>query len=272
MFEIKSRENHRLKELAKLCSSRRARRESRLFVLEGVRLCLDALSNGIRPKEAYLTREGLERLGGNVNLIEAACEACFLIDGAAAEKLSDTKHPQGIFLLCEMNQNVPSGSLCISRGILILSSLQDPGNVGTIFRSADAFGLGGVVLSADCPDPYSPKVLRSAMGSVFRLPFRIEEDLPAYLGRLRLQEVPVYAAALSEQSVSILDLPLQGAAVVIGNEGNGLSDSVLAACEKKVTIPISARCESLNAAVAAAIFAWEIGRSAGAGGQKGVGV
>ena len=261
MQVISSKDNEKIKRLAKLCSSRQERREKGLFVLEGARLCLDALENGVRAKEAYLTREGIKRLGERTALLESRCGALFLLEGNAAAKLSDTKHPQGVFLLCEMDENVLSGPLCTTKGLLALSSLQDPGNVGTILRSADAFGLGGVALSADCPDPFSPKVLRSAMGSVFRVPIQVVDDLPRFLLELRGAGSPVYAAALSDQSVPVLDVPMKGAAIVIGNEGNGLSPEVLAACEKRVIIPISERCESLNAAVAAAVFAWEIGRS-----------
>ena len=144
---------------------------------------------------------------------------------------------------------------------MVLCSLQDPGNLGTIIRSCEAFGIDRLFLTSDCPDLYSPKVLRATMGGVFRLPITVADNLPDLFERFRREKVPVYAAALQEGAKDITRLPLnQGGAVVIGNEGKGLPPEVVALCDSAVIIPMAGRAESLNASVAASIVAWEMAR------------
>ena len=139
---------------------------------------------------------------------------------------------------------------------LVLDGIQDPGNVGTILRTADAFDCGGIFLLPGCADLYNPKTLRAAMGVHFRrtlYPCTLEE-LTALLAAA---SVPLYATALAEDTVDIRQADLANAAVVIGSEGRGVSPQVLAVCQKTLKIPMSGRCESLNAAVAAAVLLWE---------------
>ncbi len=134
--------------------------------------------------------------------------------------------------------------------------------MGAVIRSANAFGLD-VFLSADCPDLFSPKVIRASMGGVFRAAARVIPSMETLIDELRGLGVPVYAAALSAQSVSVLSVPLHRAAVMIGNEGGGIPSELAALCDGSVMIPIRGGCESLNAAVAAGIFAWEMRGRAG---------
>ena len=140
-----------------------------------------------------------------------------------------------------------------------LDGVQDPGNVGTIWRAADAFGADGLILCSGCADPWSPKTVRSTMGAVFRLPV-YEGTLRDAAERLAAACIPLYAAALRENTEDIRDVPLDQAAVIIGSEGRGVSDEALALCQKTVRIPMRARCESLNAAVAASVVLWEMAR------------
>ena len=144
----------------------------------------------------------------------------------------------------------------------MLSSLQDPGNIGAVLRSALAFGCDGLILSDDCPDLYSPKVLRAAMGGVFRQPVLVSRDLPELIRSMREKGIDTLAAALDRSAMTSDEARLDrdGVAVVIGNEGSGLSTEMIEACGKTVFIPISARSESLNASVAASIFLWEMRR------------
>ena len=138
----------------------------------------------------------------------------------------------------------------------MLDGIQDPGNVGTILRTADAFDCGGIFLLPGCADLYNPKTLRAAMGVHFRrrlYPCTLEE----LTGLLAAGQVPLYAAALGADTIDVREADLSSAAVAIGSEGRGVSEQVLARCEKTLKIPMSSRCESLNAAVAAAVLLWE---------------
>ena len=141
--------------------------------------------------------------------------------------------------------------------VLLLDGLQDPGNLGTILRTAEAFALGAVVLCEGCADPFSPKVVRSTMGAVFRLPC-VQLPLKEALDLLKTAGLPVYATALHEDSVPLSAVSLSRAAVIIGSEGRGVSDPALCLSNKRVIIPMRGRAESLNAGVAAAIVIYEM--------------
>lgn len=259
-MDITSKENPKIKELAALVSSRDKRSESGHFVIEGQRLCLDAAKSGVEIDGLYLTEEALDKLGQEYNTIAKCCLNVYTISADIAKKISDTKTPQGIFALCSIPSSKKLEDIDSAKGIMLLSSLQDPGNLGTILRSCEALGLGGVIVSEDCPDLYSPKVLRASMGGVFRLPVVVVPDIKEAITNLIAQGVSVYASALDDDSRPVGELSLKGCGVVIGNEGSGLDQAVIDCCSGKLIIPITSESESLNAAVAAAIFAWEIVR------------
>ena len=141
----------------------------------------------------------------------------------------------------------------------MLDGVQDPGNVGTIWRTADAFGAAGLVLLPGCADPFSPKTVRASMGACFRLPVW-EAGLDELDAALRRAGVPLYATALREDTEDVRSAALAGAAVIIGSEGRGVSRQALERCQKTLKIPMRERCESLNAAVAAAVVLWEMAR------------
>ena len=133
--------------------------------------------------------------------------------------------------------------------------------MGTILRTAEALGVGGILLSRGCCDIYSPKVLRGSMGAIFRLPFLVVEDLPAYLSKQKEKGYSIYAAVPDRNAVPITEIPFsKRCAVVVGNEGNGLTQACIQACTQSVTIPMEGRAESLNAAIAASILVWEMVR------------
>ena len=139
---------------------------------------------------------------------------------------------------------------------MVLDGVQDPGNVGTILRTLDAFDFDGLLLLEGCADPWSVKTVRSSMGAVFRRPVWCLKaaQLPGLLTRSSL---PLYGTALRQDTEDVRAVPLDRCAIVIGSEGQGISDAVLALCQKTVKIPMSQRCESLNAAIAAAVLLWE---------------
>lgn len=258
MEHITSRENPRIKRILRLLSDRGERNDSNLFVAEGARLCLDALSSEVPVREVYLTEKALEKRPELLKIAETAHEA-FTITEAVASKISDTKSTQGIFVVCEQCRHERPKSHADNARYLILSSLQDPGNVGTIIRTAEAFGLDGIGMSADCPEIYSPKVLRASMGGVFRLTVWTITDMLSELKWLNDEGVAVYAAALGGDSEKLGGMRFDTAsAVVLGNEGAGLSGEIIDACKASVTIPMSGRADSLSVATAAGIIAWEM--------------
>ena len=261
MQRITSKENKKIKLLSKLLTSQKERSESGLFVLEGLRLVEDGIRSGAKIKEVYMVESFLpkfnERLEGIVN---EECEL-YIIDDFILPKITDTKTPQGVVALFEGSIYVEELPQDMSCGSLLLSNLQDPGNLGTIVRSAAAFDLSAVIITGSCPSLTSPKVLRASMGGVFKLPIvRFADDFEA-LRALKERNIPVYAAFLDNEAKDADTLSLKGACVAIGNEGNGLAKDFAGACDEKIIIPISENTESLNASIAGSIFAWEIKRA-----------
>ena len=261
MQEITSKENSLIKEGEKLLRHKKYRREQGEFVTEGLRLSLEAQSAFEKPLRVMVTGDALDRYGDALAPLLESGAPTFLVGGQAARKLGDTETPQGIFCFWPLpaEKRIPDR---LPRGqYLYLDGLQDPGNIGTILRSSEAFGLSGLILSEDCPDLYSPKVLRATMGGVFRLPVYWGKDTAEEVRRLRKAGFRVLGAALSPESRGLTSVDLSGGVVVlIGNEGNGLSPRVMEACDGLVRIEMQGRAESLNAAVAASVIAWEMTR------------
>lgn len=249
--QITSRANPLVARMRKVRASREARHEEGLFLCEGPKMLREALKWGAEI-ESILCVAGmeLEDIPPSVRVAEGPEE---LIAAAA-----DTKTPQGVVFLCRLpgsNEKSISG-----QRFLVLDGVQDPGNVGTIWRTADAFGADGLILTGACADPWGPKTVRSTMGAAFRLPVweRPLEQLAAELSALG---VPLYATALREDTEDVRQATLSGkAAVIIGSEGRGISPQALALCERTLKIPMRARCESLNAAAAACVVLWEMAR------------
>ena len=256
MQVIKSRENLHAKRLDALLRQKKAREASGLFVLEGARLCLDALSAGLHPESVLLTLSALRKNPGLAALTEQSPQTIWL-DETLAERLGDTKTPQGVFAILKMPAPVqvdihPQGRY------LLLHQVRDPGNLGGILRTAAALGVSAVFL-CDCAELYSPKVLRASMGGVFRLPVASVDDMAVQIQSLRQSSVETYAAAIRQGARSPGRLSGEGAkAILIGNEGTGLPDDLIAACNDCVAIPMKSGSESLNAAMAAGILMWEM--------------
>ena len=247
---ITSRKNPLMTQIRKLASSRSARREQGLFLGDGIKLLEEAL-RWSAPLTAVVVTEGtdLPVLPDHVRLVE--------VPGDVMASISPMESPQGALFLCRMPETAPPPQLAGGR-YLVLDGLQDPGNVGTIWRTADALGADGLLLVNGCADPWNPKTVRATMGACFRLP--VYETAPAAL--LPLLEgagLPLYATALREDTVDIKTADLSRSAVVIGSEGRGISRELLDLSRKTLKIPMRERCESLNAAAAATIVLWEMG-------------
>ncbi len=246
MEPITSRQNNMIKHIKKLALERKYRRSSGEFLCEGPKLLDEAVRWGFTPK--CVLAEDAAALHPWEGMAKTA-----LVDRQLLSYASDTETPQGIVFTCAIPEEVRE---LPGERLLVLDGVQDPGNVGTILRTADAFGADGVVLLPGCADPWSPKVVRSTMGACFRLPV-ISCTLDELMSLLEEKSIPLYATALREDTVDIRDADWTRYAVVIGSEGRGVSDAVLERCEKTLKIPMRERCESLNAAMAAGIVLWE---------------
>lgn len=169
--------------------------------------------------------------------------------------ISPVKTPQGVLFTCRLPQ-APLPQTLTGRRYVLLDGVQDPGNVGTILRTLDAFDADGLLLTGGCADPYGWKAVRSSMGAVFRRPIYSgsPEELAALLHR---SDLPLYGAALREDTVDARQADYTRCTLTIGSEGRGLSREVLNLCSQTIRIPMSDRCESLNAAIAAAVLLWE---------------
>ena len=253
---ISSRKNPAIALYRELDRDRKAREREGCFNIEGAKLCTEAVRAGLDITSAFVTETALRKYPDAVNEISAAAEPVIITDDLGSY-ISDTKTPQGIFLTAKKLDKTAEMCKIDNGRLILLDGLQDTGNVGTIIRTCDALGIGGLVLSPDCADVYSPKVVRGAMGSLFRLPFAVT-PLPCFIAGLQADGYTVYTAVLDKNAASIDDTVFPDkCAVVIGNEGNGVSREVIDAAGKSIYIPI-ANAESLNAAVAAAIFCYEM--------------
>ena len=224
-----------------------ARRESGLFLVEGEKSVAEALSGGF-PVDTLLLdadRPLPDNLPPDVPVT--------LLPAHVLAAVCDTKTPQGIAAVMRMREVPVTG-----RRLVALDGVQDPGNVGTIIRTADAAGLDGVLLSADCADPYGPKVLRATMGSVFHLPVAVTEDLPGRLNALKAQGLPILSGQLDGTPFDAWKGGADGFVLVIGNEGSGVSPAVRALATDHLCLPMRGRAESLNAAVAAGIMMYAL--------------
>lgn len=256
---ITSRKNPIIREAANLLNSAQKRREEGLFLVEGARLTLDAAGSGTGIFRLFYTASALQKYPDYLNPAKAAAKECYLIEEHVAALLSSTKGSQGIFCLCQMGKERDAAE--IKGKILVLENIQDPSNLGSVFRTGEALGIAGFLLVGDCCDPFSPKVLRASMGGVFRLKlYRMAEISPA-LELLHGMGYESFSAVPDSTAEKLTDITFpENSAVCIGNEGNGLTAAAKALCRRRVTIPMGGRAESLNAGTAAAIILWEMVR------------
>lgn len=247
---ITSRKNPLIAHVRKLTTSRKYRRSCGLFVGDGLKLLQEAVRWNA-PLTTVIGTEGqiLPPLSEHVRVVTMPEDVM--------ESISPMQSPQGALFICEMPPEQPE-ELAGDR-FLVLDGLQDPGNIGTIWRSADALGADGIILTGDCADPWNHKTVRATMGACFRLPI-VEADADTLYQMLQRQSIPLYATALGNDMEDVRTIDLGRCAVVIGSEGSGVSTQLLQRCEKRVSIPMRARCESLNAAAAATVVLWEMAR------------
>ncbi len=261
MERITSKDNEKVKLLARLQNSRRAREELGLFAVEGVRLAQEVLGGNLAVQQAFATDSAAKRYAAIWDTLCQRAKAAFLIAESLEEKISAVRSPQGIYCICGMPRRMQQDIPRSGGKFLALDRLQDPGNLGTIIRTADAFGASGIILGGECADCFSPKVVRSTMGGVFRLPVWKTPDLAGTLAMLSREGFACFGAALDETAIQLGQAIFPERTVaVVGNEGNGISPEVLAACQQTLYIPMKGKAESLNAGVAASLILWEMCR------------
>lgn len=256
MEKITSKSNNLIKEVKKLFTSRKARYENQKFVLEGARLCFDVLNSECAPEMLFVTQRACEKYADLIASLEESFEQSYLITQEIADKISDTQSTQGVFAVCRMRNDM----LTLESGgkYIALDELQDPANLGAIIRTAEALGINGAILY-NCCDLYNPKALRASMGSILRLPVLISENLAEDIKAYKANGFKAYAAVPDSSARDITGVDFNGSDIcVIGNEGNGVSNQVLSACDELITINMLGRAESLNAFAAGAITMWEM--------------
>ncbi len=262
-IEITSKDNAAVKDAVKLMSSAKERREKQLFIVEGVRLCGEALENGCELTEVFYTEEAHAKYTETVDKLEAKAEKSYLITSEIADKIADTVSPQGVFVIGKMIQNhINLDEIRTDGMFILLENVQDPANIGAVFRTAEALGLTGAMLTSDCCDPYNPKAMRASMGAVFRMPYLIVDDIVATINACKAKNMRPIASVPAGGASKITSIRFfKGVIMCVGNEGNGLSEKLKSVCGERVTIPMNGRAESLNAATAASILMWEMVRN-----------
>ena len=243
---IQSAKNEKVKAWKKLLT-KKGRDKSGQFLVEGFHLVEEALNKD------YVVAIIVDE--------EVAIPLKWKVDGldiytttaAVVKELAETETSQGIFAICEKKEWQDAQY----RKVLLLDGVQDPGNIGTIIRTADAAGIDAVVCGEGCVDVYNSKALRSTQGSIFHLPV-LKANLPQYIGKLQSSNIPVYGTSLQDAVDFREILPQESFALVVGNEGNGVSAEVLDMCDQNLYIPIHGGAESLNVTVATGVLLYHL--------------
>ena len=245
---ISSRKNPLLQQVKKLLSSRSERRKTGLFVADGTKLLEEAVKYWPGLQTVILS-DGVEAdVPENVRIVR--------VPEDVMASISPMEAPQGALFLGRLPQ---AAEFVPKKGMLILDGVQDPGNIGTILRTADAMDVP-VVLLEGCADPWSWKVIRSTMGAAFRTPV-VQSNWEEVRDKCRAAGIPIGVTALSHRAVDIRTADLTEMALVIGSEGRGVRKEILESADRELIIPMNPHCESLNAAIAASIVMWEIRRN-----------
>lgn len=256
---ITSEGNAQIKEIIKLQKQAKTRRKSHSFVIEGFKMVSEAASYN-KLKKVYVSEYVMEHGDERLNKIISRCPYEEVSDNVF-KQMSDTVTPQGIIGIADIPEYTLENILNDDKKTwLLLDDLRDPGNLGTIMRTAEGADISGVILSKESVDLFNPKVVRSTMGAIFRMPYIYVDSLVDTVKEVKSKGYKIYGTAM-EGSV-VYDEPdyTSGSGIVIGNEANGVSDEVFAEVTDRIRIPMGGKLESLNAAVAAAIVMYETAR------------
>lgn len=261
MERITSRNNEKIKYAVKLRDSSSFRREKKEYIIEGARLCSDAVRSNVRVVSCFVTENALNLYSEYIDDAVGSADNAYVITEEVSEKLSDTKSPQGVFCICKMlDKNANIGKIIQNGKYVALEDVVNPGNFGAICRTAEALGLNGVITGGGC-DIYNPKAQRASMGSLFRIDVIVCDDFCGFLKSMQKNGAKIYATVPQSNAIPITSCDMDGTVVcVIGNEGSGVTESCLELCDDKITIPMKGRAESFNASAAASITMWEMMR------------
>ncbi len=257
MEQICSVNNDKIKFAVKLASSSKVRKQSGLFFLEGLRLCLDAHENKVEIDQVFISDTSFKKWQNQLEDLLSSAQKVYIVNEAVSKKLSLTQSSQGIFCLAKMREDQDEKYLNFNSKYIALDNLQDPSNLGAIARTSEALGIEGIIMQ-NCCDIYNPKALRAAMGSLSRIMTFTVESLVDIIEVCKKNGMKVYSTTPDENALEISNVDFSGGTIcIIGNEGNGVSEEVFNSSEK-ITISMLGRAESLNAATAATITMWEM--------------
>lgn len=261
---ISSKSNSLVVRIAKL-RDKKYRKSEGLFRFDGIKLFSEAVQNNAPIRYVFVSESASERFvaeveGSNIDAM------LYILSDDVFSKLTDEQAPEGIISVCENLSNVTKAedldslaSNLKENSLLMLESIRDAGNMGTILRSAKAFGISALIISSDCADLYNPKTVRAAMGALFTQRIVVVDDIAGTIESFRKNGNRVFAAALEREAKKLGSFELRkGDIILIGNEGHGLSKETVNACDECVYIPMESGSESLNASIAASVCMWEL--------------
>lgn len=249
---ITSASNDKIKDVKKLVKSSKERYEQSVYIVEGIRMFREIPDNDI---VAVYVSESFYL--NNTDLVDCCGVEVCVVSDKVFNGISDTGTPQGIMAIVKMNKWSLDDVLGEDTFVIIAERLQDPGNLGTIMRTAEAAGATGIILSSDSVDVYNPKVVRSTMGSIFRVPVYVSEDLAIDIDKIKEKGVIIYGAHLKGQDFYDKDFK-NSCGFLVGNEGKGLSDEISSKADDLIKIPMKGKVESLNVATSVAVISYEV--------------
>ena len=255
---ISSTSNQQIKNIQNLMKKAKERKKQNVFIVEGPKMCFEAphkLLKAVYISESFYKEN---RYAKELNSVEAVTE---VVSDQVFKTISDTQTPQGIMAIVQMPEYKLEDVINKEQPhILILESIQDPGNLGTMIRTGEGAGISGIIMNKTTVDIFNPKTVRATMGSLYRVPFFIAEDLPEAIAKLKENGIRLYAAHLKGKMSYDKPDYTKPCGFLIGNEGNGLSDEIADLADNYIKIPMAGKVESLNAAISATLLMYECSR------------
>ena len=259
---VNSRDNSVVKHIHKLVKQKKYRLKNKQFVAEGLRICQDVLISDRQVDILVCSENFYTRNMELCNRLEGVSQEAVVVPNSLFNVLSDTKSPQGVLLVMKtLDKSIDIDKIDYDGKYVLLENVQNPENISTVLRSADAFRVRGVFITSDSCDVYSPKVVRGSMGAIFRVPFYLIDSASSFITNEFNPFGNSFAACLTKDAKHLGDFSFpHNSLVAIGNEANGLSKETINACNHQVIVPMSGKIDSLNAGVAASIIMWEMSK------------
>lgn len=255
---ITSTANSQMKHLVQMQKKTKIRKEEQAFVIEGTKMFEEALEGNFIKKAYFSETYWKEKVEGSAYLNDIAYE---IVSDSVLKEVSDTMTPQGVIAIVKMPQYHLEELIKREQvNLVVLENLRDPGNLGTIVRTAEGAGIDGVILSKESVDIYNPKVIRSTMGAIYRMPVIYVDSFAQCLNQLQENNVMLYAAHLLGKNDYDREIYFKKTAIIIGNESNGITEQTANQADCLVKIPMEGKLESLNAGIAAALLMYEVYR------------